>query len=226
MVRRILKNLSISPLDTAFVDNDPFERDSIAVQEPGISAWSHRSCRITWRSIPHPSPKRAPAPGVPGATSPLRDESAASEYVEFLRRCDIRLRIRPFVPKDFDRAKELLARTHRMNLGVLSLDEAVGRLERASEGSVVIAEMSDNYGDMGRCAGSEICPAGTEPLEQPSRAWRSLAGPGARGLALSRMLGLLRHPNATLLQTRRCLLCLQWLESPVENASNGGRFQK
>src|SRR2546426_12443974 len=40
MVGRILDALSISALDAAFVDEDEFERDSIAVQVRGISAWS------------------------------------------------------------------------------------------------------------------------------------------------------------------------------------------
>ena len=121
MVRRILKNLSVSPLDTAFIDTDPFERDSIAVQEPGISAWSLSELQtyleVNPTSVTEEGSRRPEMYLEQQARA--RDESAASEYVEFLRRCDIRLRIRPFVPKDFDRAKELLARTHRMNLGVL-----------------------------------------------------------------------------------------------------------
>src|SRR5262245_33822472 len=39
LVRRILDSLSMDPLDTAFIDEDPFERDSMAIQVPGISAW-------------------------------------------------------------------------------------------------------------------------------------------------------------------------------------------
>jgi predicted enzyme involved in methoxymalonyl-ACP biosynthesis len=141
-----------------------------------------------------------------------RDESAASEYVEFLRRCNIRLRIRPFVPKDFDRAKELLARTHRMNLGVLSLDEALGRLERAPEGSVVIAEMSDNYGDMGRCAVLHLRPDGTAGavIESLAISCRTRA----RGLALSTLVGLLRHPTQHF-QQLRCRYVFNGLNRPL-----------
>ncbi len=72
MVRRILKNLSVSPLDTAFIDTDPFERDSIAVQEPGISAWSLSELQTYLEVHPTVSHRRGlPAPGnVPGATRP------------------------------------------------------------------------------------------------------------------------------------------------------------
>jgi hypothetical protein len=49
-------------------------------------------------------------------------------------------------------------RTHRMSLRVLPPDEALRRVERAEAGSVVIAEMRDNYGDMGRCGVLHLQP--------------------------------------------------------------------
>jgi methoxymalonate biosynthesis protein len=39
-VKTILEALDISPRDTAFVDEDPFERGAIAAQIPGTSVWS------------------------------------------------------------------------------------------------------------------------------------------------------------------------------------------
>jgi len=39
-IRRILSELEISPLDTLFVDEDAFERDSIVAQIQDISAWT------------------------------------------------------------------------------------------------------------------------------------------------------------------------------------------
>ena len=195
MIRRILDALSVSPLDTAFVDADPFERDSIAIQLPGISAWSladlgsylddddgslteEGSCRSAMYA---------------DEQTRQRDESTAGDYSSFLRSCNIRLNIRPYTARDAERAKELLARTHRMNLGALPLDEAVSRLERAGDGSVLIAEVRDRYGDLGRCGVIHLRRHGTAKVivERLAISCRT----SARGLSLAVLVGLLKYPG-------------------------------
>jgi FkbH-like protein len=196
MVRRILKSLSVSPADTAFVDTDPFERDSIALQVPGISAWSIPELRaylddhpatVTEEGARRPAMQRE-------QQARLRDREAAGDYEEFLRRCDIRIRIRPFAAADRERARELLERTHRMNLGVLSLEDAVRRLDQA-DSRAVVAEMRDNYGDMGRCALVQFAPDAADGADIESLAISCRTR--ARGLSLSMLVGLLRHPMNT-----------------------------
>jgi methoxymalonate biosynthesis protein len=212
-VRRILRDLDVSPSDAAFIDTDPFERDSITFQVPGITAWSIPELRAYLDSHPVSVTEE-------GARRPemyleqqarSRDEEATGDYEEFLRRCGIRIRIRPFVSTDRARAKELLARTHRMNLGVLSLEEAVGRLEHAGS-STVVAEMTDSYGDMGRCAVVHLSPnaAGGADMESLAISCRTRA----RGLALSMLVGLLRHPRNTF-ELVRCRYVFNGMNRPL-----------
>jgi methoxymalonate biosynthesis protein len=196
MLRRILNRLSVDPLDAAFVDEDPFERDSIAFQLPGISAWSVANLQTYLDNHPgtvtEEGYRRPEMYAEQQARS--RDEEAAPDYLSFLRSCDIHIKIRPFVSNDAERVKELLARTHRMNLGVLSLDEAASRLEQTGQHSVVIAEMRDSYGDMGRCGVLHLRPDGVDRavIESLAISCRTRA----RGLSLSMLVGLLRHPSA------------------------------
>src|SRR5262249_27261157 len=143
MVRRILNKLSISPSHTVFVDEDPFERDSIAVQLPGISTWSVADLQTYLAEVPNAVTKEGSrrTEMYIEQQARLRDEEAAGDYLEFLRRCNIRITIRLYTPHDTDRVQELLVRTHRMSLTVLPPDEALQRVEQAEAGSVVIAEM-------------------------------------------------------------------------------------
>lgn len=202
MVRRILDRLSVSPLDTAFVDADPFERDSIALQVPGISAWSIADLQTYLENNPEPvteEASRRPEMYIEQQAR-LRDKEASGDYLDFLRRCDMRIKIRPYVSNDAERVKELLVRTHRMNLGEPTSDEAVNRLEQGGEGSVVIAEMRDKYGDMGRCGVLHVTTdgAGAEFIENLAISCRTRA----RGLSLSMLVGLLRHPQIGFQQLR------------------------
>jgi FkbH-like protein len=213
MVRRVLEKLSVSPLDTAFVDTDAFERDSIAFQIPGVSAWSlpdlHAYLGGQATTVTEEAARRPEMYLEQQARA--RDAEAAGDYADFLRRCNIRITIRPFVPQDRERARELLARTHRMNLGVLTLDEAVNGLDRA-ERCAVIAEMTDNYGDMGRCAVVHFTPdaAGGADMDSLAISCRT----GARGLSLSVLIGLLRHP-VNRFQLVRCRYVFNGMNRPL-----------
>jgi FkbH-like protein len=224
LVRRILDRLSISPLDTAFIDEDPFERDSIAIQTPGISAWSIAGLQTYINDHPDTVTEeglRRPALYIEEQAR-LRDKKAADDYLSFLRRCNIRITIRPFTSQDADRVKELLVRTHRMNLGVLSLEEAFRRLERASDHSVVIAEAKDNYGDMGRCGVLHLRP------NQQSAILDSLAmscRTRARGLSLSMLVGLLRHPRIGF-QEFRCRFVSNGVNRPMRMLLMAAGFQR
>jgi FkbH-like protein len=193
MVGRILDTLSVSALDTVFVDSDQFERDSIAFQVPGISGWSVPQLRAYLEENPTTVTEE-------GAKRPkmyledqarLRDEQSSPDYEDFLRRCDIRVTVRPFASRDRDRAKELLTRTHRMNLGVLSLQEALDRLEQ-EEHPAFIAEVTDRYGDLGRCAVAHFKRDALDEADIESLAISCRTR--ARGLSLSLLVGLLRHP--------------------------------
>src|SRR5262249_23269368 len=115
-------------------------------------------------------------------------------------RCNMHIKIRPYAATDAGRVKELLLRTHRMNLGVLLPAEAVSRVEQAGKDPVVIAELRDKYGDMGRCGVLHVRTDETdrEFIETVAISCR----PRSRGLSLSMLVGLLRHPKIGFQQLR------------------------
>jgi FkbH-like protein len=185
----------VDPLDTVFVDEDPFERDSIAVQVPSISAWSiadlqayieNKAVTVTEEG------RRRPAMYIEQQAR-ARDEEATDNYIDFLRSCNIRIKIRPYGQEDAQRVRELLTRTHRMNLGVLPVEEAIARLNQPGEHHVVVAEMRDKYGDMGRCGVIYLSPNADNGamIESLAISCRTRA----RGLSLTMLVGLLRHPQ-------------------------------
>jgi len=202
-VKGILDTLSVNPLDAAFVDNDPFERASISAQIPGITGWSVTDL-VAHLAATSDSATTEEARHRPQTyreqQARTRDEETAGDYTDFLRSCNIKINIRPYVPEDAMRAQELLTRTHQMNLGVLPVDEAIARLNRPNEHHVIVAEMKDVYGDMGRCGILHLTPAPEDEaiIESLAISCRTRA----RGLSLAMLVGLLRHPSANFQQYR------------------------
>lgn len=202
-VKRILDALGTNPLDVVFVDDDAFERDSIAVQVPNITSWSVSAlasyldgtiAEITEEGQRRPQMYRE-------QLTRVQAEEDAVDYEAFLRSCQIEITIRPYVSGDVGRVEELLTRTHRMNLGILPVDEAIARLTQPNEHYVVVAEMRDAYGDMGRCGIIHF-----RPDENDGAIIESLAiscRTRARGLSLAMLVGMLRHPRAKF-QKYRC----------------------
>ena len=192
-VERILEELGVNPLDAAFVDEDPFERGSLSSQIPDITAWSVAELAAFlegYSDAVTEEGKRRPAM-YREQRARIQDAESATNHTDFLRACNIEITIRPYMPEDESRVEELLTRTHRMNLGVLPVDEAVARLNQPSAHNVIIAEMKDIYGDMGRCGIIHL----TEN-EQGEAVIESLAiscRTRARGLSLAMLVGLLRH---------------------------------
>jgi FkbH-like protein len=195
-VRRILDDLAINPLDAVFVDEDPFERDSLAIQIPGLTTWSiaelvsyarGMDSGVTQESRRRPQMYREQAVRA-------RAEGAADDYTEFLRSCNIRIAVRPYAPEDAKRVEELLSRTHQMNLGILPVEQAVERLNRPEEHHVIVAEMADAYGDMGRCGILHLRPDGDGEgvIESLAISCRTRA----RGLSLAMLVGMLRQAGA------------------------------
>jgi FkbH-like protein len=147
---------------------------------------------------------------------------AAVNYDEFLRSCDIRITIRPYIPTDAERVKELLTRTHRMNLGVLPVEQAVARLSQANEHHVIVAEIKDVYGDMGRCGVIHLTPdgRGEAVIESLAISCRTLA----RGLSLALLVGMLRHENARF-SSYRCRYISNGFNRPLRMLLMAARFK-
>lgn len=222
-VRRILDTLGVNPLDTAFVDEDPFERDSIAAQISDVSTWSISDLEAYLRgdsSLVTEEGRRRPQMYCEQQAR-TRDEDAASDYNDFLRACDIRLTIRPYCSADAERAEELLTRTHRMNLGVLPVDEAIRRLNQSSH-NVVVAEMKDIYGDMGRCGIIHLAPQenGEALIESLAISCRTRA----RGLSLAMLVGLLRQADSQFTKYR-CRYIFNGSNRPLRMLLMGAGFK-
>ena len=192
-VENILEELGVNPLDAVFVDEDPFERGSISAQIPHITTWSvaemaafleGRTDTVTEEAQRRPAMYREQQARTQAAES-------ATNHTDFLRACNIEIIIRPYEPQDASRVEELLTRTHRMNLGVLPVDEAIARLNQPAAHNVIIAEMRDIYGDLGRCGIIHLTEG-----EQGEAIIESLAiscRTRARGLSLAMLVGLLRY---------------------------------
>jgi len=201
-VKTILKALDISPLDTAFVDEDPFERGAVAAQIPGITAWSLSELEAFLADditlVTEEGRRRAQMYREQQARE--RDGSSVVDYEAFLHSCNIQLTIRPYVPADALRVEELLKRTHQMNLGAIPAEEAIARLNQPGKHRVIIAEMQDVYGDMGRCGVIHLAANGSGEalIESLAISCRTRA----RGLSLAMLVGLLRHPDARFQQYR------------------------
>lgn len=223
-VDRILGNLGISPLDTVFIDEDPFERDSIFVQIPDITTWSIAQMAAHLKSITSPvtEESRRRLKIYSDQQARLSDEKKVNNYTEFLHSCNIQIKIRPFVPDDALRAEELLTRTHQMNLGVLPVEEAVKRLDLSDDNHVIMAEMTDVYGDMGRTGIIHL-----RPCEDSSAHIESLAiscRTRARGLSLAMLIGLLRHPLVDF-QTYCCRFVNNGFNRPLRMLLLGAGFK-
>jgi len=223
-LKRIAKALEVNVLDTAFVDEDPFERDSIAAQIAGITPWpiaklaaylDGASTMVTEEARRRPQMYRH-------QQTRAHDEKTARGYMEFLRSCHIQITVRPYQAGDASRAEELLTRTHRMNLGVLPVDEAVARLSQPDEHHVVVAELKDVYGDMGRCGIIHLTPA--KDREAVIESLAISCRTRARGLSLAMLVGLLRHPRSQF-QQYRCRYVFNGSNRPLRMLLLGAGFK-
>jgi len=223
-VRRILNKLGINPLDAAFVDEDPFERDSIAVQVPGISAWSIADLRTYIDNSPIKATeegRRRPEMYLEQQAR-TQDEETAENYLDFLYSCNIQIKVRPYVPEDAERVKELLTRTRQMNLGVLPVDVSTTLLSQPGEHHVVLAEVRDKYGDMGRCGVIYLRPNGIDEATIKSLAISCRTR--NRGLSLATLVGLLRQPG-TEFQRFRCRYISSGYNRPLRMLLMGAGFK-
>jgi methoxymalonate biosynthesis protein len=224
-IKHILHTLAINPLDAAFVDEDPFERVSISTQLSQLTAWSIADLQkylddtdgliVTEEAHRRPQMYRE-------QQVRIWNEENADHYSDFLRSCNIQLTIRPYSSADAPRAEELLTRAHRMNLGVLPVAEAIARLNRPDDHHVIMAEMKDIYGEMGRCGLIHLTPlpTGEAMIESLVISCRIRA----RGLSLALLVGLLRYPENNF-QKYRCRYIFNGSNRPLRMLLLGVGFK-
>jgi predicted enzyme involved in methoxymalonyl-ACP biosynthesis len=109
-----------------------------------------------------------------------------------------------------------------MNLGVLAVDEAVARLGEAGGHNIVVAEMKDVYGDMGRCGIMYIAPDGDSGgvIESLAISCRTRA----RRLSLAMLVGMLRHTDHQF-ETYRCRYIFNGSNRPLRMLLMGAGFK-
>jgi hypothetical protein len=117
MCRRIAAHLGIGLDALAFVDDSPFERAEVATNTPEVMVLDEPG---TWRrTLLHgPGFVRMDHTAVPRAASyQSRDAiQAACDIDDFLRGLQIRAHVRPAIPADRPRIRELYARVHQLDL--------------------------------------------------------------------------------------------------------------
>jgi len=151
------RELDIS-LDTmAFVDDEPFELEQVAVMLPGVMPL--HACRVaTLTDLPEFSCSSSTSE----ARSRRRFYRAESERkaaergyqsrADFLRACGMRLTIRPVDESDVPRVAELMTRTHQLNTTglIYSPDEVRSLAQSTTQDRVVtVADLTDRFGDYG-----------------------------------------------------------------------------
>jgi len=194
-VLSILEELDISADDAAFIDDDPFERDAMQVQIPGLTGWSVAELTAHVSSLEGEVTAEARRrPDMYRALKKKRtDAEVTGDFEAFLAASDIRVMVRPFVESDGPRAVELLTRTNRMNLGSTESPAEVIRLQGGVDAPrLLVAELRDRYGDSGRCGLLRLTPTGEDAALIDSIAISCRTR--ARGLSLAMFVGLLSHP--------------------------------
>lgn len=194
-VSKVLSELDISAEHAVFVDDDPFERESVSAQIRGLEAFAVDDIVALADSleIPETEESRRRPQMYEELARRRRDGDAASDHEAFLASCGMALTIRGYQPSDEARVVELLERTNRMNLGSpMTPAETVAGL--SDEGArLIVAELRDRYGDSGRCGVIRLSPTGDGGGRIESLALSCRVR--ARGLALSMLVALLGHPD-------------------------------
>lgn len=117
MCRRIAEHLGIGLDALAFVDDSAFEREEVSANAPGVRVLDDPGA---WRRVLLHGPgfARLDHTAVPRVASyRSRDAVLAAEDIDdFLRGLQIRASVRPAIPADRPRIRELYARVHQLDL--------------------------------------------------------------------------------------------------------------
>jgi FkbH-like protein len=156
-LRRIAATLNVGLDSLAFVDDSPFERAAVAALLPEVLVLAPADVPgLLDRPEFQPGPVTAEA-ARRGAL--YREEAArraaedvyAGSRLDFLRSCDMRLRIAPATGADLPRLHEMVQRTNQLNsTGVrYSREEVARRVHDPARYVCPVARLTDRFGDYG-----------------------------------------------------------------------------
>ena len=154
-VRRIAQSLDIGTDTFLFVDDNPFERAEVERAVPGVETLPDTALATLadhprlQGAVTEESRRRRLMYREAGA----RQAAAAaygSDYVDFLRSCEIGVEIRPPAPADRQRIAELVQRTNQLNFSGRKYpeEEVAAILADPSREKYVVA-CRDRFGDYG-----------------------------------------------------------------------------
>jgi FkbH-like protein len=164
----ISRELNVSLDAIAFIDDDAFEREQVAFMLPDVfTIDAVRAGELVGMSAFSPADITAEARErramVRAELERRKKESTFATREEFLRSCQMRLRVREMEVDDIPRVRELMTRTHQLNTTGLVFDPAA--IHTVADGtSVVVAELEDVFGRYGIIA--------TAVVQQLQPVWR------------------------------------------------------
>jgi FkbH-like protein len=169
-IRKIADKLNINLDTVAFVDDNPFERESVEAVLPDVR---------TYDAADYEKLTGAPEMQLRYDTSEARargrmyvDESIRKEAEEtfegrreaFLKSLEMVASPRPAGRNDIQRISELVTRTNQFNsTGIRYTDEEIAGFFESEENDFYITPLIDKYGDYGRC--------GVALIRKESEAW-------------------------------------------------------
>src|SRR5262245_42965896 len=143
-VKELVEEFNIGPDTVAFIDDSPFEREEVATSNPLVRVFPE-TIRDALLTLPEFSPiATTDASRRRHLYTIERERGAArsnfhSDYLSFLRSCEMRLIIRPISELNVDRAHELIQRTNQLNF-------SGNRYTRAQVTTIVKDPRYDHYG--------------------------------------------------------------------------------
>ena len=156
-IAAILETLNIKPEATAFVDDNPFERDEVCFAHPKVRAYDAAEAAILpqkpefqVRFITEDSANRRKM-----YQADLNRQQAEQRFdgnaEEFLATLQMKMEISPVTEQDLRRVEELTIRTHQLNsTGYTYSYEELVALSQSEDHIFCICGLQDAYGDSGK----------------------------------------------------------------------------
>ena len=169
-VRDLIEAMQLRPPNVLFVDDNHLNREEAAFFAPGLQVadpanpgFDDLLAAVVASGKPDPSRRRL------GEYRLLENRStAAAEFGdnrEFLRSCDIEVRLTDRPLADEARLAELVARTNQLNYTKRRVDqEAVSRLLRDPDARTVAVRVRDRFGDYGLVGFAAVAEGRVEQL--------------------------------------------------------------
>lgn len=156
-IEAIARDLNLGMDALAFVDDDPFELESVAFSLPKVTC-------IDAARLPEMLELRELTPRFVTEDSSLRrsmyrddakrkkaEQAWQGTNEEFLATLQMRFHIAPAQEADLQRAEELTVRTNQLNsTGVTYSHDDLDRLRQSPQHSLWVASLDDRFGSMGR----------------------------------------------------------------------------